>query len=57
MELRAVSGCRAEERAETPPIDLEGYIGRCHHSFRVEGIEPYFEGCYCPNGGCIVASH
>ena len=26
---------RVPVRAETPPIDLVGYIGRCHHSFRV----------------------
>ena len=31
--------CRGVERvpakAETPPIDLVGYIGRCHHSLKV----------------------
>ena len=26
---------RVPARAETPPIDLVGYIGRCHHSLRV----------------------
>ena len=26
---------RVPARAETPPIDLVGYIGRCHHSWRV----------------------
>ena len=26
---------RAPARAETPPIDLVGYIGKCHHRLRV----------------------
>ena len=26
---------RVPARAETPPIDLVGYIGRCRHSLRV----------------------
>ena len=32
-QCRVVS--RAPARAETPPIDLVGYISKCHHSLRV----------------------
>ena len=36
VELRECRGvARVPTRAETPPIDLVGYIGRCHHSLRV----------------------
>ena len=30
----------APARAETPPIDLVGYIGKCHHSLRVLNRNP-----------------
>ena len=32
---QCLSVARVPARAETPPIDLVGYIGRCHHSLRV----------------------
>ena len=33
--IAGVYRSRVPARAETPPIDLVGYIGRCHHSLRV----------------------